>query len=103
MHRALFKWIGIGVLITPICYIWAAMFGAGGHGTDLFLNIFFPYAALIIRLKNYPTMEIIIGLIQFPLYGTLIGFAKSKESSATIIWLLVVHTVAAILCFLFSG
>lgn len=102
MQRFSVKWMGVGILITPICVIIAMIFAGGGDGTYLFFKLFFPYTMLLAALANGISIPLmILGLLQFPLYGVLIGFARSKEASAAIIWLLVVHTIAVILCFLF--
>lgn len=94
--------IGIGVLITPVAVTLAVMSGGAGHGHYEFARLFFPYTMLLTRLVGdtitLPLMA--LALAQFPLYGEIIGFAKSKGSAAIAAVLLVVaHTIAVIVCF----
>ena len=109
MNPLMKKWIGIGALITPVCAVLGGIFVGGGHGSYLPLAILFPYIMLLMMPMMtgsgddinvlHGVLAWIFMLFQFPLYGALIGAAKSKKSSRTIIWLLVIHVVAVVLCF----
>jgi hypothetical protein len=94
--------VGIGVLLTPIAIILAVLSAGVGHGHYEFARLFFPHTMLLTRLTDdsITVPLIILALAQFPLYGAIIGVTGSRNSAAlTAALLLVVHVVAAIICF----
>src|SRR5262245_47802755 len=92
----------IGVLVTPLAASWGVISAGAGHGHYEFARLFFPYTMLLTRLTGdtitLPLMA--LALIQFPLYGLVIGLAAAKGHIAlAMVPLLVVHTATVILCF----
>ena len=91
-----------GILLTPPT-VWLAVISAGGgHGHYVLARLFFPYTMLLTRLANdtitYPLMA--LALLQFPLYGAVVGLAVAKYRMAyAIVLLFVIHALAAVLCF----
>ena len=94
--------VGIGVLITPVAAILAVLSSGAGHGHYEFARLFFPYTMLLTRLQGDTiTLPLLaLALVQFPLYGAILGITGSKRRAALAgVLLLVVHTVAVIVCF----
>ena len=99
MLRSLIIWIGIGVLITPVCVTLAVLSTGAGHGNYLFFVLFYPYTGLMMSSET-ELISIIVMFIQFPLYGALISIARLKGSSTIRILvptgLFVFHVIAMV-------
>jgi hypothetical protein len=92
----------VGVLVTPAAVALAVVSAGAGHGHYEFARLFFPFTMLLTRLAGDTiTLPFVaLALVQFPLYGAVIGLAASKGRIAlAVVPLLVVHAVAAALCF----
>lgn len=93
---------GIGVLVTLVAAIPAVMSAGGGHGHYEFARVLFPFAMLLTRLTgdSITLPLILLGLLQFPLYGVVIGLASTRTVGAVIVAMLIfAHAVAAVICF----
>jgi hypothetical protein len=95
--------IGIGVLVTPAALFVALLSAGAGHGHYVFTRALFPYSILLTRppdhVITYPLVW--LGLVQFPIYGAIIGLAASKRLlaySAAIV-IATVHGIAVTKCF----
>ena len=88
----------IGVAITPLAFLAAIASADAGHGDFLLAKILFPYSMLLTRMTgnmiNYPSIG--LALLQFPLYGLATTRFTAAKASIT---LLVLHAIAALLCF----
>ena len=99
--------VSIGVIVTPIAFFLALLSAGAGHGHYVFARLFFPYSMLLTRWANdtitFPL--ILLALVQFPLYGAIIGIATSKRPLARLIGcvaavlIVVVHAIAVMKCF----
>ena len=69
-----------------------------GHGNYLFFIFFYPYAFLLMSSET-ALISIILMFIQFPLYGALIGIARSRRALLAPVALLVIHVIAVASCF----
>ena len=93
---------GVGALITPVAAALAVGSAGAGHGHYVFARLLFPYTMILTRLTGdtITLPLIVLALAQFPLYGLVIGVTRSKSAAIlTGALLLIVHAVAAVLCF----
>jgi len=93
--------IGIAVTFPAIILAWAS--AGAGHGDYLYARLFFPYTMLL-TLAQDNTISlplIVLGLIQFPSYGTIIGFGLYISKNKWLIPLVVtlMHLAFAVACF----
>jgi len=90
---------GIIFQIPPLFY--AAGFGLAEHSDYTFAEIFFPYAMIFMKLTNgaINLAHIILAVIQFPIYGFLIGYSIAKKAGNKIFLLIVcLHMILVIIC-----
>ena len=106
--RTWHKWIGfsVGVLVT-LPALWLAWISAGGgHGDYLWAKLLFPYTMIVPMLRGCPIIMplIVVGLVQFPIYGILVGSSASgfKPLSKMIGIIGGFHVATALICVIFS-
>ena len=93
--------IGIGVTFPSI--ILAIISGGAGHGSYLFACLLFPYTMLL-TLAQDDTISLplrVLALIQFPVYGAIVGFSVSVLKNRRLIpaVLIFIHLAFVFLCF----
>jgi hypothetical protein len=94
--------VGAGVLITPVAAFLAVLSGGAGHGHYELARLFFPYTMLLTRLAGdtITLPLILLALAQFPVYGAVLGIARSRSRVVAAGGLLLAgHTIAVVLCF----
>jgi hypothetical protein len=92
----------LGVAVTPVAALLAVWSAGAGHGHYVLARLLFPYSMLLTRATDDSlTLPLLaLGLVQWPLYGALLGFAASRgRALLAAILLLVAHAGAAALCF----
>jgi hypothetical protein len=93
----------IGILVTPVAVFLALLSGGAGHGHYELAKLFYPYTMLLTRYANdtitFPL--ILLALLQFPLYGAIIGLAAWKKPIGLVVALpiIVVHALFVAMCF----
>ena len=93
------------LVATPIC-IFLALFSAGiGHGDYLWAKILFPSTMLLTLIfESITTPGIILAIVQFPLYGVVLGLANRRHKFAHMaIALIVLHLLAVIIFFMLES
>jgi hypothetical protein len=93
-----FKFTIILSILTPFLLILMFMIMNGGHGSYAPAILLFPtglISFLFFRALELPFL--ILGILQFPIYGLLIDKSKNKPKTAIIIVML--HVLLAILIF----
>lgn len=99
MIRSRKFWIPLiaSLVITPIALLLGVGSGGAGHGDYRLAMILFPYTLLSVVIFDSITAPfIILAIIQFPLYGIVLGQANEKGRLILMsILLSVVHSVAA--------
>ena len=87
----------ISLLVTPIALLLGIGSAGAGHGDYRLAMILFPYIMLSTSLFNSITPPfIILAIIQFPVYGLVLGYADERGRLVSMsILLAVVHGVAA--------
>jgi len=97
--------LAIGIVVTFPSIILAIASADAGHGDYLFARLFFPYTMLLTLAQDdaisLPLM--ILSLIQFPSYGTIIGFGLSSSKSKWLIPLILTLIHLAFVAACFSG
>jgi len=93
--------IGIAVTFPAVILAWAS--AGAGHGDYLYVRLFFPYTMLLTLVQDdYISLPLIVlGLIQFPSYGALIGFGLSCSRNKWLIPLVLtlIHLAFVVACF----
>ena len=71
----------VGGFVTLPAMLLAIIFAGAGHGHYDFARALFPFSMLATLLTgNYISIPLIIaGLLQFPLYGLVIGFSVAQR------------------------
>ncbi|WP_157218713.1 hypothetical protein [Flavisphingomonas formosensis] len=90
---------GIGTLMMGPAIFAAIMSGGAGHGSYIAARALFPFSMLLTLLEgSIGPVSIAVGLLQFPLYGALIGWAVAMRTTRPAV-LIFVHLIAALACF----
>lgn len=91
--------VGIGTLVTGPAILAAIMSGGAGHGSYVTARVLFPFSMLFSQLEGaIGPVAMGVGLLQFPLYGALIGRTFAVKTSRTFL-LATAHFVAVLVCF----
>lgn len=91
--------------MTPLALA-AGLFSAGaGHGDYVLAKALFPYTMLSTAFTDTITIaSLIIAIAQFPVYGVVLASGAQSSSFRTVVFaLLIIHLIAVLLAFLFSG
>jgi len=93
---------GLGVLGTIPAVALAVASGGAGHGEYVAARLLFPYTMLLTLAANRVSpFTALIALVQFPLYGIIIGSAWSSRRARRLALSVVsvLHGGAVLLCF----
>ena len=91
----------LSLVATPVCLFLGVASGGAGHGDYVLARILFPFTMLSASLFDSITVPfIVLGVIQFPLYGIALGAAnvRAKLPPASAV-LLAAHALFAVACF----
>ena len=100
-----YRWTIRFSLLTPLLLIIAVFLMGGGHGWFEPAMAIFPWGMVgIIWQDRISIPFIIMGVLQYPIYGILIDKTKDKAYSNTMAFLIIVmHLILAGLVIYFSG
>ena len=88
MKAAIFGLVG-GILVTPIALFLAAMSGGAGHGHYVAARLCFPFTMASTYVFETITIPFIaLAVLQFPIYGLLIGRATKEKKVRPVAWTL---------------
>jgi hypothetical protein len=92
-------------IVTPIALLLGVGSGGAGHGDYHLAMILFPYTMLSTTIFDSITAPfILLAIIQFPLYGFILGHANEKGRFVSIFILLcVLHCLASMAMFLVAS
>jgi hypothetical protein len=92
----------VSLIATPLLLFGGVASGGAGHGHYVFAKIFFPFTMLsTILFGSIIGPFIALAIVQFPLYGLLIGTANEKRRVVPYAaGLVIVHALAVVACFL---
>ena len=89
-----------GTLVELPALVAAFLSGGMGYGHYVAARILFPLPMLLTRLEGQiGWVSGGLALLQFPLYGALLGWTRRKRTPGAAILLAALHFVAAIACF----
>lgn len=90
-----------GVLVTVLAVMAAFASAGAGHGHYVVARVLFPASMLLTLLSGGMIGEfsIILGLLQFPLYGTVLGRSIKRKKYFAAAVLTLAHVIAASVCF----
>jgi len=90
----------LGIVVAVPAIFLAVISGGAGHGDYVAARLLFPFSMLLTPIEgSIGPVAICVGLLQFPLYGALIGRALASRTHQAFSLLMAVHSVAALACF----
>jgi hypothetical protein len=96
MVKGKYKWTLRLSVLTPILLMFSVFIMGGGHGYFEPTICLFPWATVsIIWLSTLTLPYIIVGLIQYPMYGFLID--KTDKKGRAFLLILLIHMILAII------
>ena len=92
----------ISLAVTPLALLLGIASAGAGHGDYFWAKILFPYTMFSTFLfKSINDPFILLGIIQFPVYGFILAFgSQRKRLGLSAIVLAVAHILAVALCFI---
>src|SRR5437762_12570031 len=98
--RAIAIGLGFGLLVELLA-LFAAFASAGaGHGDYVAARILFPWSMLLTLIEGrIGAVPLSVGLLQFPVYGGLLGWSIGRGSYFPAKRAGLAHLIAAIICF----
>ena len=92
--------IAFGAFVEALALFLAIVSGGAGHGDYVAARLLFPFSMLLTLVEgSIGTLATITGLLQFPAYGTLLGWSIWRESYGAIIAVASLQVAAAVICF----
>jgi len=91
----------LGVVISFPALFAAVISGGAGHGDYAAARMLFP-APMLLTLLDHDTIgafSIGIGLLQFPVYGALLGWSVARKNYLPAFAVTTAHIIAAVACF----
>lgn len=91
---------GVGTLVAVAAIGAAILSGGAGHGSYIAARVLFPFSMLLTLTDGtIGPVGTGVGLVQFPLYGALIGRALASKAYSIAVLIAAAHLVAALACF----
>jgi hypothetical protein len=93
------------LILTPILLAVAAVSGGVGHGNYTLAVVLFPFAAIAVvvldHFFNATIPMILIAMLQFPVYASLLSISRGKVSGRiVVVALLALHSIACLIAML---
>jgi hypothetical protein len=89
-----------GALITLPALFVAVISAGAGHGDYVAARLLFPFPMLLTVIDgSIGVPSIVVALLQFPLYGALLGLALCGRSWRPFVVIVPLHFVAVMACF----
>ncbi|MEO7691048.1 MAG: hypothetical protein ABIS51_17335 [Sphingomonas sp.] len=93
--------IAVGTLIELPALFAAIMSAGAGHGDYVAARMLFPVSMLLTLIEgSIGPISQSVALIQFPLYGALLGWSISRKSYKAAVLAASLHLAAAVVCFM---
>jgi hypothetical protein len=91
----------LGVLVAVPAVVAAAASGGAGHGNYVAARALFPTPMLLTFFEGdrIGAFSVVIGLLQFPVYGTLLGWSIARKNWVPTVMVTLAHLVAGTVCF----
>lgn len=89
-----------GLAVEFLAIIAAFASSGAGHGSYVATRLLFPFSSLLMLIEGeIGPLGIGVGLLQYPLYGAVVGLGIGSRHLRLPIALGVIHLIAAIACF----
>jgi hypothetical protein len=99
-----YKWTLMFSTFTPSLFVFSAIFAASccsHHGTYSFAKISFPFGLLgTLYQKEITDFYMILGLLQFTIYGLIID--KSRNQPMAVLMIFILHFILVGVLFLYG-
>lgn len=90
----------LGVVVECLAVFAAMLSGGAGHGDYVAARLLFPVPMLLTLVEGeIGTLVMFVGLVQFPVYGGLLGWAHARNRYLPVLAAGALHGVATIGCF----
>jgi hypothetical protein len=90
--------VGLLIMLPALCI--ALLSGAAGHGDYIAARALFPVPMLLTRFTgSIGVISLGTALLQFPLYGAVLGWSILRDQRSLIAALAVIHATFATICF----
>jgi hypothetical protein len=90
----------LGVFLVFPALVMAIASAGAGHGDYVLARALFPASMLLTLIEgNIGTLSMIVGLLQFPIYGGLLAWSLVRKVYLPMVVVGLLHLVAAIVCF----
>lgn len=100
LSRAVVVGFASGVLIEVPTVVAAIISGGAGHGDYAAARALFPFAMLLTLFEGrIGPFSMTVGLLQFPMYGALLGWSLDRRNYLPVLVVAIAHIMAAMLCF----
>jgi hypothetical protein len=97
-----YKWTLMYSSFTPSLLVFSIFYMGGGHGTYSFAKISFPFGMLgTLFNKEITDFFMILGLLQFTIYGIIID--KSRNQPISVLMIFILHFILVGVLFLFGN
>jgi hypothetical protein len=95
----------VATILTPFFWLIGFASAGAGHGNYFYAKLLFPFTMLSTMFSTGITAPfLIVGILQFPVYGVLLGFMNRKTALIPgLVGLATLHIGAAIMCLLLIG
>lgn len=91
---------GAGIAIEAVAVAAAMFSGGAGHGSYVLARLLFPFSFLLMLAGGeLEPLVIGVGLLQYPLYGGLLGLASASKRMRVPVGFLALHMIAALASF----
>lgn len=101
MNSERYKWTKRFLVLTPLFLLFSMIIAGGGHGFFQPIFALFPFATFsCIWAGELSLIDLIIAILQFPLYGLWID--KTSNKTRTWVVILILHVLLATLIILFA-
>ena len=89
--------LAVGSALGFAALVVALAAAGSGHGSDVPAKLLFPYTMLSTLVSGVITIpSMVLTLVQFPLYGALVGRVRSDHRRAVVTVLIAVHAMTAL-------
>ena len=91
----------LAMLVSVLAFMAAVASGGAGHGDYVAARALFPLPMLLTLLEGgaVGAISIVVGLLQFPVYGALLGWSITRRHYVMAVVVTLAHVIAASVCF----
>lgn len=99
VRKAARAWALTGLALSIPALLQAMLSSGGGHGDYQFARTAFPIPMLLTFNGSINPLSLVAALVQFPVYGWIVGSAMARREYGRLIVVAVLHVLAVVACF----